>query len=173
MWRSGMVRVITVTGLLLALLVVGGPVASADPPAIGPFPAGYACPEFELKVAASGPDPVVREFTDRKGNLVRRLTAGKGYDLVFTNTSTSKSFSLKGNGFAIDERFGADSTKRVTATGHNVLILFPTDKPLDGEDVPSTVLYVGRVVYSVDKNEVWTMNKFSGVSTDICAKLSG
>ena len=54
-------------------------------------------------------------------------------------------------------------------TGHNILILFPTDIPAG----PSTTLYVGRVVFTVDANGVYTLGSTSGRSTDICAALAG
>ena len=54
-------------------------------------------------------------------------------------------------------------------TGHNVLILFPTDVPAG----PSTTLYVGRVVFTVDSDGVFAVTDTNGTSTDICVALSG
>ena len=48
-----------------------------------------------------------------------------------------------------------------------MLILFPTDVPAG----PSTTLHVGRVVYTIDTNGVFTVQRVSGTSTDICAAL--
>ena len=62
----------------------------------------------------------------------------------------------------------ADGSQRVTLTGHNVLILFPSDVPAG----PSTTLYVGRVVFTVDVNGIFTLVSTSGTSTDLCAALS-
>jgi hypothetical protein len=56
----------------------------------------------------------------------------------------------------------------VTGTGHHVLILFPTDVPAG----PSTTLYQGRIVYTVDPDEVFTLQEVSAQETDICAALS-
>jgi hypothetical protein len=56
----------------------------------------------------------------------------------------------------------------VTLTGHNVLFLFPTDVPAG----PSTTLYVGRVVFHVDTEGVFTLQSTNGTATDICAALS-
>jgi hypothetical protein len=53
-------------------------------------------------------------------------------------------------------------------TGHNVLVLFPTDIPAG----PSTTLTVGQTVFKVDATGVFTVLKVSGKSTDICAALS-
>jgi hypothetical protein len=49
-----------------------------------------------------------------------------------------------------------------------VLILFPSDVP----EGPSTTLYVGRVVFTIDDAGVFTVVSTSGKSTDICAELS-
>jgi len=50
-----------------------------------------------------------------------------------------------------------------------VIILFPTDVPAG----PSTTLYVGSVVYTVDRaSGVFTVKTHSGTTTDICAALS-
>jgi hypothetical protein len=56
----------------------------------------------------------------------------------------------------------------VDALGYNVIILFPTDFPAG----PSTTLYVGRVVYTVDAAGVFRIQTHSGPTTDICAALS-
>ena len=56
----------------------------------------------------------------------------------------------------------------MTATGHNVLILFPSDVPAG----PSTTLYVGRVVYTIGTDGVFTLVSTRGTATDICAALS-
>ena len=56
----------------------------------------------------------------------------------------------------------------MTLTGHNVLILFPSDVPAG----PSTTLYVGRVVFTADVNGIFTLVSTSGTSTDLCAALS-
>ena len=64
--------------------------------------------------------------------------------------------------------FNADGSQTVTVTGHNVLILFPSDVPAG----PSTTLYVGRVVYTIGTDGVFTLVSTSGTATDICAALS-
>jgi hypothetical protein len=60
-------------------------------------------------------------------------------------------------------------TQTVVTTGHNVLILFPTDVPAG----PSTTLYAGRVVFMIDKSGIFALESTRGMSTDICAALSG
>ena len=77
-------------------------------------------------------------------------------------------FALRANGAVMHTVFNADGSQTVTATGHNVLILFPSDVPAG----PSTTLYVGRVVYTVDEGGVFTLVSTSGTETDICFALS-
>ena len=132
------------------------------------LPAGVAC-DFALHVEGTGDNRITREFTDEDGNLVRILSAGKGFDLTFTNVGTGKTFELPSNGSVMRTTINADGTATVENTGHNVLILFPTDVPAG----PSTTLYVGRLVYTVDLNTgVFTLQSTSGPTTDICALLT-
>ena len=112
----------------------------------------------------------MREFTDRSGNVVRTLAAGKGFTLTSTNLSpgSSKSLTLPSSGSVQRTTVNSDGTSTVVSTGHNVLILFPTDIPAG----PSTTLYVGRIVYTVDASGVFTLQSTSGRATDLCALLA-
>ena len=161
----------TMVALILTLAVVlgsGSPATAADPPdAVFVLPAGVACNDFDLRVEIRGIQ-VVKEFTDKNGNIVRTLSAGKGSALLFTNLSTDATVSLKANGSVTHTTFNPDGSSTVALTGHNVLILFPTDVPAG----PSTTLHVGRVVYTVDTSQVFTVQQVSGKTTDICAALS-
>jgi hypothetical protein len=144
--------------------------ATAPPPPDAAFdlPAGVACAGFDLRVEIWGsPHQVYREFFDKNGNLVRTLTAGKGNTLAFTNLLTGKQLWLQPNGSVTHVVLNLDGSQTVTITGHNVLILFPTDVPAG----PSTTLYVGRIVFTVDPTGVFTLQRVSGTSTDICAAL--
>ena len=96
------------------------------------------------------------------------LTAGKGNPLEFTNPENGESIALRPNGSVTITTFNPDGSLTLVNTGHNVLILFPTDVPAG----PSTILYVGRLVLNVDANEVFTLQEFSGRATDICAAIS-
>lgn len=169
--RKGVLRA-TILALILILTTLPSPGsvgAAADPPdAVIDLPAGTACPEFSLQIEIRGSSKVVKEFTDENGNVVRMLTAGKGPALSFMNLSSGATFSLKPNGAVTHTRFNPDGSSTVSITGHNVLILFPTDIPAG----PSTTLHVGRVVFTVDTNGVFTVQKVSGKRTDICAILS-
>jgi hypothetical protein len=149
-----------------AVLGSGSPATAADLELV--FPAGIACEDFDLKIEITGSTQVFKEFTDRSGEVVRKLSAGKGSALVFTNLLTEATFSTKSNGTALHVTFNPDGSRTEVATGHNVIILFPTDEPAG----PSTTLHVGRVVYTVEEDEVFTLQQVSGKRTDICAALS-
>jgi hypothetical protein len=131
------------------------------------LPAGVACAGFDLGVVGTGDKRIMREFTDRNGNVVRTLFAGKGYTLTFTNLSTGESLTLPPNGSVQSTTVNSDGTSTVANTGHNVIILFPSDIPAG----PSTTLYVGQIVYTVDAAGVFTLQTTSGSTTDLCALL--
>jgi len=131
------------------------------------FPRGLAC-AFPLQVDITFSEHrVMRTFTDRNGNVVRILSAGKGDTLLFTNVDTGETILLQPNGAVERDTLNADGSVTSVITGHNVLILFPTDVPAG----PSTTQYVGRVVFTVDTNGTFTLQSVSGISTDICAAL--
>ena len=132
------------------------------------FPAGVAC-SFRLVLTSTGTAPETKVFTDKEGNPVRSITAGKGVQLTFTNFTSGAFLSFKANGSVTKQTFNPDGTTTFVTTGHNGLILFPTDIPAG----PTTTLYVGRVVFTVDNaTGVFTLLGTSGKSTDICAVLS-
>lgn len=172
MTRLQTVRAVVVVVVALVLLVGSALPVFAQEDECQPsemyLPAGYACAGFDLQIII-GCDGhrVDRTFTDKDGN-VRSLSAGTGTSLTFTNVSTGKNLSTKSNGSVFHTTNNSDGSQTTVATGHNVIILFPTDVPAG----PSTTLYVGRVTYTVDVNGTWTVLKTSGTSLDICAALS-
>ncbi len=131
--------------------------------------AGVAC-DFALHIEGTGDKRIMREFTDQNGNVVGLLSAGKGFDLTFTNLDNPiNTVELPSNGSVERTTVNADGTNTVQATGHNVVILFETDVPAG----PSTTLYEGRLVYTVDTaTGVFTVVSSSGPTTDICALLA-
>jgi hypothetical protein len=143
------------------------PVSAAEADFSIVLPAGLAC-AFDLGVEGTGDKRIMREFTDRNGNLVRTLAAGKGFALTFTNLSTDNSLTLPSNGSVQRTTVNSDGTSTVVSTGHNVVIFFPTDIPAG----PSTTLYVGQIVYTVDASGVFTLQGTSGRTTDLCALLA-
>jgi hypothetical protein len=154
----------------------GLPTASVAAPPAGDIteielPAGVACAGFDLgiQITANPNRPELKEFVDESGKVVRSISAGRGTKLVFTNLATpTKTLSLRPNGSVSISRVNPDGTTTVSNTGHNVLVLFPTDVPPG----PSTILYVGRLVYTVDANDVFTVQTFNGTTMDICAALT-
>jgi hypothetical protein len=148
----------------LAIVVAG--LTAATPSAAATFridlDPGIAC-AFGLRIEGAGGNAAVRGPTDR-----HVITAGKGYSLTFTNLSTGKTLTLDSNGSVQIVKDNGDGTDTVTNLGHNVIILFPTDVPAG----PSTTLYVGSVVYTVDAFGVFRIQTHSGTTTDICAALS-
>jgi hypothetical protein len=163
--------VVTVT-----LVTLGGSVcqsSAAGPPSppaqVIDLPAGLACADFDLRVETwNNPNRVFKEFTDKNGNVVRLPSAGKGNTLACTNLLTNETLTLKANGSVEHTAINPDGSQTVVDTEHNVVILFPTDVPAG----PTTMLYVGRVVFTIDTQSVFTLQSVSGNSTDICTALS-
>jgi hypothetical protein len=139
-----------------------------EPDATMVLPAGLACSDFDLQVDIFGGPQVNREFVDKDGNVVRTLLAGKGSTLVFTNLSSFATLTTRPNGSVSRTVLNPDGSSTTFATGHNVIIFFPTDVPPG----PTTTLYVGRVVYTVDPYGTWTLGPTSGTASDLCAALS-
>jgi hypothetical protein len=151
--------------VVFALLAVGR--ADAAPDQTLTFPAGEAC-SFALRIDITGAPQVNKTFVGADGR-VRLLSAGKGSDLVFTNLASGKTFALKGNGAVTWTRIDASGSARLTLTGHNIAIYFPTDIPAG----PSTTLVVGREDIAVDlATGQFTRLSRTGKTTDICAALS-
>ena len=132
------------------------------------FPAGLACADFDLKVEASGGTIKQHDITDRSGEVVRVILAGTGPALTLTNLTSGATYSTPSNGSVTHIAINPDGTLTYRVTGHNILILFPTDVPPG----PSTTLYVGQVGFTVDANAVFTVTSMAGRSVDICTALS-
>lgn len=153
-----------VLGIGLTVLAVPAPATAADPIVL---PAGLAC-DFGVSLqATTEPKTVTREWVDGHGNSVT-LVAGKGSTYVVTNTDTGASVTLSGKGFTQTTTAYADGSSRTLDTGHNLVILFPTDNPAG----PSTTLYIGVVELTNSADGVTTLEWSAGRSRDICAELS-
>jgi hypothetical protein len=139
-------------------------------------PRGLGCPDFNLGIESSGGHLVTREFFDKNGNVVRVISAGKGVDLTYINYGSDpdepvagESVTIKTAGSVTRTVTNSDGTLTVTGTGHNGLVLFPTDVPAG----PTTTQYIGRIIYTVDPNTgVFTLISTSGQQRDICAELA-
>jgi hypothetical protein len=164
---SALARIAAVAAGAAATLVTFAPPVAAAPEDYDIYlDAGLGC-EFALGIDVSGGHRIIRDFTDDNGNKVRTLTTGKGSDLTFTNDATGDSIALKSNGSVSDTTYNSDGTSTVASIGHNVVILFPTDEPAG----PSTKLYVGRLVYTADRDNNFVVQSFSGRTIDICERL--
>jgi hypothetical protein len=157
-------RVVAVAALAsVAVLAIG-----VEPAAAADYPAGIAC-TFPLHV-----DRVdkfkVHELTDSNGNEVLLITDLAG-PLTLTNTETGGSLTLPATGTVAKIVTTTDGrTTTWTVTGHELLILYPTDVPAG----PSTTVYVGRVVFTINNlTGVFTLQEAHGTATDLCAALSG
>ena len=156
----------TAVGLALGLGTVG--LVSAQNVRVIELDAGVGC-NFKLSIKSVGEQLEVREFTDKEGKPVKSIAAGKGVQLTYTNLDSRASLSFKANGSVAKQTYNPDGTYTVVATGHNGLILFPSDVPAG----PTTTMYTGRVVYQVDPaTGIFTLLGTSGKSTDVCAVLS-
>jgi hypothetical protein len=144
------------------------PSLAQDPPQVIELEPGIAC-DFGLRITSTGGNQVTRVFKDKNGNVVRTLSAGRGAQLTFTNLATGTTLSLKAFGSVSHVTNNPDNTSTWVTEGQNVLVLFPTDVPAG----PSTTLYLGRVEFTVDNiSGIFTLQRTSGKSTDICAALS-
>lgn len=164
---------IVINQSLMASMLVGvlgyGSLAIAEEPSFSlELPAGFACSSFDLLLEGWGGNRNLKEFTDENGNVVRSLETGTGSALKFTNLVTGKTISTKSNGAVSQKRYNLDGSYTDTATGHNVLILFPGDIPAG----PSTTLIKGRLVYTVDTDQIFIVQSINGNTTDLCAALS-
>ena len=143
------------------------PPVPIEPPASIDLPAGIAC-DFPLRLENQGSNFHLKEFSDRNGNPVRVIIAGKGSFITYTNLESGATLSLKLYGFAAHITDNGNGTITETDTRHVSLILFPTDIPAG----PSTTAYVGRLTITIDTNTgVFTLQSFTGKATDICAAL--
>lgn len=132
-------------------------------------PEGLACPGFALDVEASEGKVRVITFKDKEGRPARVLTVATGVVITYTNLETGESISFKTSG-SVNSTVTEGNTQTVTATGHNGLILFPTDVPAG----PTSTQYSGgRIVYTINtETGVFTLVSASGNATDVCAALA-
>lgn len=159
--------------VLLAVFFAPAAPAAADQNFI--LPPGVGC-DFNLGFASKGGNLQTKQFTDKNGDVVRVLSAGKGVVLTYTNYGydpdnpvAGKSVTIRTDGSVTSTRINPDGTQTVTATGHNGLILFPSDNPPG----PSTIHYIGKLVYTVDPDTgVFTFVSSTGQQRDICEELS-
>ena len=106
--------------------VANGPPQPVEPPRPFELPAGIACPDFDLRVSCSGGQrPHEGIPSTANGNLVRTITAGKGFLLTYTNLDAGTSVTIRTDGSVSKTTYNPDGTQTVSATGHNGLIIVP------------------------------------------------
>lgn len=166
-------RVMPMT-LLAAMALAPAQPAFAAPPVAVPagsvtIPAGQGCEGFDLKLAGSDGMVRVVAVKDKNGTQDRIITVATGVTITYTNLDTGESISFKTSG-SVTSVVTDGNVQTVTATGHNGLILFPTDVPAG----PTSTQYSGgKIVYTINTaTGVFTLISASGNPTDVCASLS-
>jgi hypothetical protein len=156
---------ILLSALLVATLLSPASPAMAATTNLDP---GIGC-DFALRIDSNGGKLHEKLFTDKAGNPVRFLSAGKGVVLTYTNVDSGKSVTIRTDGSVTSIRFNPDGTQTWTTTGHFGLVLYPSDVPAG----PSTTQYIGKLVFNVDPaTGVFTFVSSTGQARDICAELS-
>jgi hypothetical protein len=113
---------------LVALMLGAGP-AMAAPPEPVPVPPfmllfrGLGCPDFNLGIEWTGGKRHSKIFVDKNDNPVRKIEAGKGFLLTYTNFGpdpadpiAGQSIKIKTGGSVSSTRFNPDGTETVTAS---------------------------------------------------------
>ncbi|QDG87566.1 hypothetical protein [Pseudarthrobacter sp. NIBRBAC000502770] len=172
--KSTMMRTLVPATLAAAAIVIPVPAATADVPPDVILDPGLGCPGFALGLSRSDGNLVVKKFFDKNGNQVRLLEAGKGTLNTYTNYGpdpvnpvAGKSISVRTDGSVTSTEFNPDGTITVTATGHNGLIMFPTDVPAG----PTTTQYTGKIVYTIDTMGTFKLVSTTGRALDVCDAL--
>ena len=165
-------RLLAAAALSAAILAVAQP-AVAAPPDEEPaqryeLAAGEAC-AFPLLLEASAGEVRTIAF-EENGKQGRIISVRTGVVLTYTNLTTGESVSIKTSGSVTSAVLGPDGvTETRTATGHNGLLLFPSDDPPG----PTTTQYNGRIVYTYNTQTGFIqVIETSGHARDICAELS-
>jgi hypothetical protein len=123
------------------------------------LPAGPAGADFHLRIDGFGDaNRVSRQLTDKDGNVVSTLSAGTGDTLEYPNLATGQTYLSTSNGAVSRTVVNADGSTTSVLTGHNLVILFPSDVPAG----PSTTLHTGQVVVEVDAAGTFTIPKATG-----------
>ena len=167
-------RTAVAAALSAALMFTAAHSALADDPLI--LPAGLACEDFNLGISGTGGNLHTKEFLDREGNVVRTITAGKGVLLRYTNYGpdpdnpvAGASVTIRTDGSVTQIRQNPDGTQTVSATGHNGLVLFPSDIPPG----PTTTQYIGRIVYTISPGRIPTIPATTSSSSSALPAASG
>jgi hypothetical protein len=132
-----------------------------------PEPAGTAC-SFPLRIELIGGNLQQRSLTTAENGAVRTVSAGSTGTLRLTNVDTGESISFPSRGVG-QRSVSSEGITTVSTGGQLLLALFPSDVPAG----PSTTLYTGRVVFTIDEETgVFTLQKAAGRQVDVCAELA-
>jgi hypothetical protein len=167
-FRSRVAVGFVVAAAATAGLCLPAPVGAVPlPPVDITFDGGQVC-TFELRVVGTGGDQVVKELPSLDGDGVT-ISAGRGYNLVFTNVENGRWLELPSRFSSTTTFTHPDGSKTVYLLGWNVLFLFPSDVPAG----PSTTLHVGLLVYEDDGNANFVVDqeRTRSKTSDICAAL--
>jgi hypothetical protein len=126
------------------------------------LPAGTAC-SFTLSFTLSGGNQQPRSFVG--GRLVEAGSTGM---LTIVNEDADKTISFPSRGVGVRSVTTSNGITTVSTGGQLLLILFPSDTPAG----PSTTLYTGRVVYTVDGAGNFVLQRTAGRQIDVCAELA-
>ena len=88
-------------------------------------------------------------------------------NVTLENMETGTTYSVRVAGAARTSP-GPNGSTITTATGPNILFLFPTDP-----GGPATTLYRGRLVVNQSADDVTTIVSFTGGTVNLCAALGG
>jgi hypothetical protein len=150
---------------VLAGAVTVGAAQTASAAESTTVPAGEAC-SFELTITAE--DLQQRNLTGAEnGRPTRLVSAGSTGTVTVAGNGQSISFPSRGVG----QTTVTEGDVTTVATGGQLLLaLFPTDVPPG----PSTTLYTGRVVFTINNlTGVFTLQKAAGRQVDVCSALGG
>jgi hypothetical protein len=160
-------KLIPAAATVAALCLASTSVGLADP-VIEDYPAGLACPDFDLRLVIAGaPHQHSREFFDKNGNPIYWRSAGRGNSLTFINLNTGATLPLKMNGYSVTIVFHPDGSLRAKSLGHVVILL-----SAEPGSPASTTFYAGQIVFTVDAAGVFAIERSHGNTLDICAELS-
>jgi hypothetical protein len=155
------VRNFAIASMLAAAAVVGAaqPASAQEPVSL---PADTAC-SFPLTFTVTGGNLQPRSF--QKGRLVE---AGSTGTVTVRNDTTGETISFPSRGVGKRSVTDSNSVTTVSTGGQLLLILFPSDIPAG----PSTTLYTGRVVFTIDAQGNFELQKTAGRQIDVCAELA-
>ena len=139
------------------------PVRVPEPPSEAAFPAGGACPGFDVHLR-----------TETRGSM-RVFANGEiqstGFERAWvTNVASGKQIELVVNG-RVRIIPPDDGEGLLVTTGPQVIIFFPGDAGPGDNSEARTYYFRGKTRIAIDENFTFLDFTFSGNSIDLCAEL--